>query len=88
MKLKVKFPILFEHRPQFLTFMKFLEKNGVKWLSGRLPTEISGFGLKFPTYVLYHKSSESGEYITYLNKEDSYWFDENYYFDGEVEFEN
>ena len=89
MKLKVKFPILFEHKPQFLTFMKFLEKNGVKWRNGRLPTEV-GYGIKFPAYILYHKHSENDVYITYLNQEDSDWFRYNYhnYFDGEVEFEN
>lgn len=96
MKLKVKFPILFEHKPQFLTFMKFLEKNGVKWRNGGLPTDIGiNSSMKFPTYILYHKLSEnklaeSEAYITYLNQEDSDWFRYNYnnYFDGEVEFEN
>lgn len=86
--MKVKFPILFEHRPQFFTFMEFLERNGVRWRSGDLPTyDISG--IKFPTYVLYNKSSESNNvYITYLNQEDSDWFRYSNYFNGEVEFEN
>ena len=102
MKTKVKFPVFFEQDgPQFLTFMKFLEKNGVKWRSGKLPTDCKEIkkNIYFPAYILYWDKNNKEEeeiyrrdfkYITYLNDEDDAeaWFDENYYFNGEAEFEN
>lgn len=99
--MKVKFPVFFKQDgPQFLTFMKFLEKNGVRWRTGRLATDCEEIRryMEFPAYILYwdenHKEKKGifppidFDHISYLHALDTTWFDENYYFDGEVEFKH
>lgn len=99
--MKVKFPVFFKQDgPQFLTFLEFLERNGVKWRTGRLPTDYKAIKryMNFPVCIFYwDKEHQTGRYImdqrdfnyiTYLNEEDGNWLRENYYFDGEAEFEN
>ena len=99
MKTKVKFPVFFKQDgPQFLTFMKFLEKNGVKWVGGESPTCLrdsnKGFSsLKFPIYILYWDYGKLGwpkfKRISYLNAKDAAeWFDSHYFRNEEIEFEN
>ena len=100
--MKVKFPILFKQNgPQFLTFLEFLERNGVKWKTGKLPTDykVAKGYMNFPIYIFYWDEEHQKKrhrfhqrdfnYISFLNEENAEsWFRENYYFDGEVEFEN
>ena len=57
--MKVKFPVLIKNRPQFITFLEFLERNEVAWRDGEkatcyLDSDSDGFfDLTFPVYILY-----------------------------------
>lgn len=58
--MKVKFPVLIKNRPQFITFLEFLDRNGVVWADGEKATcfldsdsDESFSDLKFPVYIFY-----------------------------------
>ena len=50
---QVEFPVLIKYKKQFYQFMEFLEKHGVLWSSGALPTHLDIKANLLPVYIVY-----------------------------------